>query len=111
MRFRRAPEALRSGVEALRNSKDEAHIAQEANAYSNNTLSFALSFYHKTWFQPKRAVVEEEGEFRTRRRYQRLFRCARLSPALPAGETPAPERDEPPHREIESWAHEGDDMS
>jgi len=28
-----------------------------------------------------------------------IFRCARLSPALPAGETPAPERDEPPHRE------------
>src|SRR5215831_9591795 len=25
--------------------------------------------------------------------------CARLSPALPAGETPAPEREEPPHRE------------
>ena len=42
---------------------------------------------------------EEEGELRSRRRYQRLFRCARLSPALPAGETPAPEREEPPHRE------------
>ncbi len=27
------------------------------------------------------------------------FRCARLSPALPAGETPAPERVEPPHWE------------
>ena len=31
--------------------------------------------------------------------YPILFRCARLSPALPAGETPAPEREEPPHRE------------
>ena len=34
-----------------------------------------------------------------RRRFKRLLWCARLSPALPAGETPAPERVEPPHWE------------
>jgi hypothetical protein len=36
-------------------------------------------------------------------RYYRLLRCARLSPALPAGETPAPERESRPPG-IESWA-------
>ena len=44
-------------------------------------------------------------------RYSRLFRCARLSPALPAGAIPAPARGQPPHREpslgrmeVTTWA-------
>jgi hypothetical protein len=40
-----------------------------------------------------------------------LLRCARISPALPAGETPAPERGRAASPGIESWAHEGNDMS
>ena len=32
-------------------------------------------------------------------RIQQIFWCARISPALSAGEIPAPEREEPPHRE------------
>jgi hypothetical protein len=40
-----------------------------------------------------------------------IFRCARLSPALSAGEIPAPERGRATSPGIESWAHEGNDMS
>jgi hypothetical protein len=44
-------------------------------------------------------------------RPREIFRCARLSPALSAGETPAPERDEPP--QLSSWVGvcPGDDES
>src|SRR5216684_1772323 len=40
-----------------------------------------------------------------------ILRCARLSPALSAGEIPAPERGRATPPGIESWAHEGNDMS
>ncbi len=41
----------------------------------------------------------------------RLFWCARVSPALSAGEIPAPERGRAAPPGSESWAHEGNDMS
>ena len=40
-----------------------------------------------------------------------IFWCARLSPALSAGEIPAPERGRAAPPGIESWAHGGNDMS
>ncbi len=40
-----------------------------------------------------------------------VLRCARISPALSAGEIPAPERGLAAPPGIESWTHEGNDMS
>jgi hypothetical protein len=41
----------------------------------------------------------------------KVFRCARASPALSAGEIPVPERERAAPPGIKSWAHEGNDMS
>src|SRR6516162_7306066 len=48
---------------------------------------------------PVHGTADEKSELGARPGHSGIFRCARLSPALPAGETPAPEREEPPHRE------------
>src|SRR5258706_5269996 len=44
-------------------------------------------------------------------RLQAILRCARLSPALSAGELVSPERGRATPPGIETWAHEGNDMS
>ena len=70
------------------------------------------------WSQPASGIRRPDGghpakasELGTRCGYSWLLRCARVSPALSAGEIPAPERGRAAPPGIESWAHEGNNMS
>ena len=54
---------------------------------------------HQALDEVGRVICTRPTELDPGIRYHRILRCARLSPALPAGETPAPERVEPPHWE------------
>jgi retron-type reverse transcriptase len=72
--------------------------------YEEDFLGFSYGFrpgcsQHQALDALSFALLKKKVNFVLDADIKKLFRCARLSPALPAGETPAPEREEPPHRE------------
>src|ERR1035438_4614846 len=89
----------------------QGDLGEAAFVYKATSLGFVVAKSYGNLHRYDSMVDGGNGLSRPGEDMRKLIRCARISPALAAGEIPAPERGRAAPPGIESWTHEGDDMS